>query len=154
MATGTVEPTNGPRGEALTLDRARQIFSDTFRTDSELSLIKTYYHPEVRFRDAIQQVEGREAFLDMTRRFLERSKDLQVEVHEAAQTGNVIFVEWTMKLRLGMGPLSTYDGTSRLILDAQGKVIEHRDYFDLWGDTLGALPGVGKLYRQVIKKLG
>ena len=53
-----------------------------------------------------------------------------------------------------MGPRSTYDGTSRLVLDAQGKVIEHRDYFDLWGDTLGGLPGVGKLYRQLVKKLG
>src|SRR4030095_8826893 len=106
----------------------------------------TYYHPEVRFRDAIQQVEGREAFLDMTRRFLERSKDLEVQVRDAAQTGNVMYIDWTMKLRLGMGPLSSYDGVSKLTLDSQGKVIEHRDFFDLWGDTLGALPGVGKLY--------
>jgi limonene-1,2-epoxide hydrolase len=154
MATGTVEKQNGPKGEALTLDRARQLFTDTFRDGSDLSLVKSYYHPDVRFRDAIQEVNGRDAFLDMTRRFLQRSKDLDVQVRDAAQAGNVIFMEWTMRLRMGVGPLSTFAGTSKLVLDGQGKVIEHRDYFDLWGDTLGALPGVGKVYRRLMKRFG
>ncbi len=122
--------------------------------DSSFSLIERYYHPDVRFRDAIQEVHGREAFIDMTRRFVRRAKDLDVEVHDTAQDGNVIFLQWTMRMRFGRGPKSAIEGTTKLTLDAQGKVVEHRDYFDLWGDALDALPVVGKLYRALIKRLG
>jgi limonene-1,2-epoxide hydrolase len=155
MATGTVDKQHGTRGEGLTIDRVKLLFSsETFRPDSDLSLIKAYYHPEVRFRDAIQELHGREAFLAMTRRFLDRAKELEVEAHEAAQTGNVIFLSWTMRLRMGKGPRTTLEGTSKLTLDQHGKVIDHRDYFDLWGDAIGSLPVVGRAYRALIQKMG
>jgi limonene-1,2-epoxide hydrolase len=155
MATTSVEKQDGGKGEALTLDRAKQLFSsETFAENSDHALIHTYYHPDVRFRDAIQDIKGRDAFVDMTRRFVKRAHDLEVQVHDGAQNGNVIFLDWTMKLRFGPSPLTEYEGTTKLTLDGQGKVIEHRDYFDLWGDSLSAIPGVGKAYRTLVKRLG
>lgn len=155
MATNIEKQPNGGKGEALTLDKAKQLFSpQSFREGSDLSLIKTYYHEDVRFRDPIQEVLGRDAFVEMTERFLKRAKDLEVELHSAAQGGSTIFLAWTMKLRFGAAPKLTLEGTTRLQLDSQGKVIEHRDYFDLWGDTLDAVPGVSKVYRAIMKKLG
>jgi limonene-1,2-epoxide hydrolase len=155
MATAVVEKQKGAKGEALTLDQAKQLFSETtFGADADLSLIETYYHPDVRFRDAIQEIKGRDAFMDMTRRFVKRAQGLEVRVHDGAQNGNVIFLDWTMKLRMGPTPLTEYEGSTKLTLDAQGKVIEHRDYFDLWGDALSAIPGVGKAYRALVKRLG
>jgi hypothetical protein len=151
----TVEKQNGSKGEALTLDRAKQLFSkESFREGSDLALIKAHYRDDVRFRDPIQEVVGREAFLELTERFLKRAKDLEVELHSAAQGQNTIFLAWTMKLRMGRGPRLTIDGTSRLTLDAQGKVSEHRDYFDLWGDSIDAVPGLSKVYRAIMKKFG
>jgi limonene-1,2-epoxide hydrolase len=155
MATPTVEKQNGPKGEGLTLEQAKQLFSaNTFDTSGNQSLIQAYYHPDVRFRDAIQELHGRDAFIEMTRRFVERAKELKVEVHDAAQNGDVIFLDWTMKLKFGPAPLTEYHGTTKLTLDAQGKVVEHRDFFDLWGDALSGIPGVGKAYRMLVKHLG
>jgi limonene-1,2-epoxide hydrolase len=155
MATTTVEKQGSAKSEPLNLEQAKQLFSEsTLGTGGDLSLIQTYYHPDVRFRDAIQEVQGRDAFMEMTRRFVKRARELKVQVHDGAQTGNVIFLDWTMTLRFGPGPLTSYDGTSKLTLDAQGKVVEHRDYFDLWGDSLAGLPAVGKVYRFLVKHLG
>jgi steroid delta-isomerase len=151
----TVEKQNGSKAEALTLERAKQLFSkESFREGSELPLIRTYYREDVRFRDPIQEVSGRDALLEVTERFLKRAKELEIDLHGAAQGGSTLFLAWTMKLRFGRGPRMTIEGTSRLTLDAQGKVAEHRDYYDPWGDTIDALPGISKLYRAIMKKLG
>ena len=105
MATATIETLGSSKSDALTLEQAKRLFSETtFGPDGDLSAIQAYYHPDVRFRDAIQEVMGRDAFMEMTRRFVKRAKDLKVEVHDAAQTGNVIFLDWTMTLRFGPGP--------------------------------------------------
>ena len=101
MATASIETQGSSKGEALNLEQAKKLFSEsTFASDGDLSLIQAYYHPDVRFRDAIQQVNGRDAFMEMTRRFVKRARDLKVEVHDAAQTGNVIFLDWTPTERL------------------------------------------------------
>ncbi len=33
-----------------------------------------------------------------------------------------------------------YDGTTRLIFDVEGKIEEHRDYFDFCSGTFGNIP--------------
>ena len=40
-----------------------------------------------------------------------------------------------------------YEGTTRLILDEEGKVKEHSDYFDLFSSTFGDLPIIGAFLR-------
>lgn len=155
MAAFTTEKQNGSKTEALTLEKAKQIFSvEVMKSDSDASLIRTYYHPDVRFRDAIQELRGRDAFIEMLRRMEKRCSELDMVVNDAAQNGDVIFLQWTMKMRMGRSPLMIVEGTSKLRLDAQGKVVEHRDYFDPWGDTFDAIPVVGKAYRKLMKKLG
>ena len=59
-----------------------------------------------------------------------------------------------MWLRFGRAPLSSIEGTTKLRLDEDGRVILHRDYFDLWGDTLDSVPVVGGLYRRFVGLLG
>lgn len=155
MATLSNESTNTERNAGLTLALARQIFTnDTMSGASGFAVINQYYHPNVRFRDAIQELRGRDAFIEMTERFMKRCSSLDVQLNDAAQNGNVIFLQWTMRMRFGKSPETTIEGSTKLTLDAEGKVIEHRDYFDLWGDTLDAIPGVGKLYRRAVKLMG
>ena len=53
------EPTSTESTSRLTLETARELF-DAMSSDGEpdFSLIERYYHPDVRFQDPIQQVEG------------------------------------------------------------------------------------------------
>lgn len=154
MSTLNQDATTEPKG-GLTLTLAKQIFSSDMMTKNpDFSIIRDYYHSNVRFRDAIQELHGRDAFITMMQHFMKRCSELHVHLNDAAQNGNVIFLQWTMKMRFSKSPLTVIEGATKLTLDADGKVVEHRDYFDLWGDTLDAVPGVGKLYRRAVKLLG
>lgn len=148
----TMTTTAPPRLDA---EIARGLF-DAMTADepADFSLIETYYHPDVRFQDPIQQVQGREAFVEMSEKLVRRCRELRARVNDAAQTGDVIFLQWTMEMRFGPSPLSIIEGATRLRLDEDGRVIEHRDYFDLWGDTLGSMPGIGPLYRRFVELMG
>lgn len=144
-----------PAPAGLDLETARQLFGE-MEPDAEpdFSLIETYYHPQVRFRDPIQALEGREAFIEMSRRLASRCRELRAQVNDAAQTGNVIMLQWTMEMKLGPTPLTRIEGCTKLTLDERGQVTEHRDYFDLWGDSLRSTPGLGRLYRWFVGLMG
>ena len=43
-------------------------------------------------------------------------------------------------------------GDARRIVLRDGKVLDQRDYYDLWGDILDNIPFVGKLYRLFMRK--
>jgi limonene-1,2-epoxide hydrolase len=144
--------------ERFTVETAKQMFSFRGKNPSgegvDVSIIRNHYHPDVRFQDAIQVVQGKDALIEMMLRFPKRVAELSCTVHEAAQNNDVIFVEWTMDMRARKRlPVMTNHGTSKLRLDENGLVIEHRDYFDLWGDMLDAFPRVSKVYRSIVKHM-
>ncbi len=57
-----------------------------------------------------------------------------------------------MKLSFGKYPKSTLFGFSRVTLNEEGKIIEQRDYYDLWGDIFDNIPQFRKGYRKIMKK--
>jgi limonene-1,2-epoxide hydrolase len=141
--------------ERFTVDTAREMFSFRGKSTSgegvDTSIVRKHYHPDVRFRDAIQTVHGRDAVIEMLLRFPQRCKELRCTVHRAVQEGNVIFVEWTTEMVINDRiPTLADDGCTRLLLDEEGRVIDHRDYFDLWGDMIDAFPRVSKVYRKLV----
>jgi hypothetical protein len=141
----------------LTLEKAKQIFSFRGKNDAgegvDMELVRTHYHPNVHFQDAIQVIEGRDAVVEMMVRFPGRCDDLYCTVHNAMQQGNIIFLEWSMTMRVDPLPEMTNHGVTRLTLDDDGMVIRHRDFFDLWGDMIDAFPRVAKLYRSAVRHL-
>ena len=144
--------------ERFDVETAKQMFSFRGKTKTgegvDVSIIRDHYHPDVRFQDAIQVVHGKDAVIEMLLRFPQRVAELSCTVHAAAQNGNVIFVEWSMDMRARKSlPVMTNHGTSKLRLDDDGLVIEHRDYFDLWGDMLDAFPRVSRVYRGIVKHM-
>lgn len=67
---------------------------------------------------------------------------------------NLFFVEWTMRtMRFRNAPLTPIHGTSRLNVDQNGLITLHRDDYDLWGDSLEAIPFMGKTYRWFMKRV-
>ena len=113
-------PSTAEGHERFTVDTAREMFS--FRGKSptgegvDVSIVRKHYHPDVRFRDAIQKVQGRDAVIEMLLRFPQRCKELRCIVHRAVQEGNVIFVEWTTEMVITAGsPPSPTTACSRLV---------------------------------------
>jgi hypothetical protein len=62
-------------------------------------------------------------------------------------------MEWEMLINFKNTKTSSVYGTSRIILNEEGKIVDQRDYYDLWGDILDNIPGLNKLYRSFMRKV-
>ena len=150
----SANPNAGPE-PGLTAEKAKEMFEGVFGGDDiDFSLVRQYYDINVSFQDSIQSLEGRNEFIVMAKRFVERCKKLDVEVHHAVQGESEIFLNWTMIFQFFPLPESTFEGVTKLTLNESGKVIRHRDFFDMWGDTLGSIPLVGQWYRRFMRLMG
>jgi limonene-1,2-epoxide hydrolase len=141
----------------LTKDLVKELWSKTYNTvgKPDWSHILPYYDNNIYFRDSIQEIRGIEKFTAMTERLTKRSKDLKMNIVNAVMEENKIFIEWEMTLSFKKYPSSILYGSSRLTLSEEGKIIEQRDYYDLWGDIFDNIPRFGKAYRKfMIRKFG
>jgi hypothetical protein len=89
----------------------------------------------------------------MTQRLVERSNNLRMKIVNILFEGKTIFFEWEMGLSFKKTPDSKVYGASRLTLNDKGKIIEQRDYYDLWGDIIDNIPFLAKGYRKFMSKM-
>lgn len=138
----------------LTLEIVNDLWEKTYNTDGkpDWSHILPYYSNEIYFRDSIQEIRGMDDFKAMTERLTARSKDLKMKIVNSVQNNNDIFIEWEMTISYKKYPSSIMYGASRLTINSEGKIIEQRDYYDLWGDIFDNIPRFGKMYRKFMKK--
>jgi ketosteroid isomerase-like protein len=122
----------------------RNIYSTSGKID--WSGMLPYYADDIRFKDAVQEIRGKERFTAMTRRLARRSKKLRFLIHQSCMQGDLAFVEWEMVISYKGFPESSVYGSSRLKL-RDGKVADQRDYYDLWGDIFDNIPFVDRAYR-------
>jgi limonene-1,2-epoxide hydrolase len=140
-----------------TIDTVKELWSKTYNTAGkpDWSHILPYYDDNIYFRDSIQGIHGIAEFTAMTERLTQRSKDLKMNIVNASMNENIVFIEWEMTLSFKKYPSSVLYGSSRLTLSKEGKILEQRDYYDLWGDIFDNIPRFGKAYRKfMIKKFG
>jgi len=141
-------------GTGLNAESIKELWSKTYNTQGkpDWSHILPYYDENIYFRDSIQELRGIEEFVAMTRRLTDRSKDLSMNIVRTIQQDRDIFIEWEMTIKFKKNPSSVLYGTSRVTLNEEGKIIEQRDYYDLWGDIFDNIPRFGKAYRRFMKK--
>ena len=148
------ETTNLKENNKITLEQLKELWSQTYNTEGkpDWSHILPYYDENIYFRDSVQELHGIKDFTEMTERLSKRSKDLKMEILNAAQNGNKYFLEWRMSISFKKYPNSYLYGSSRVTLNDKGKIIEQRDYYDLWGDIFDNIPRFGKAYRRFMKR--
>ncbi len=135
------------------LDQIVALWSKTYNETGkpDWSHIWPYYDDNILFKDSIQEIRGITAFREMTQRLAERSNELYMKIIRTAMEGNIIFVEWEMTINYKKTRNSILYGASRITLSEGGKIIEQRDYYDLWGDIFDNIPRFKKLYRKFMK---
>jgi len=138
----------------LNAESIKELWSKTYNTEEkpDWSHILPYYDDSIYFRDSIQELRGMEDFKAMTVRLTDRSKDLTMKIIRTAQQGKDIFIEWEMTITFRKNPNSVMYGSSRVSLNDEGKIIEQRDYYDLWGDIFDNIPRFGKAYRRFMRR--
>ena len=149
-----IEQEKESNNAGLNAESIKELWSKTYNTEGkpDWSHILPFYHEDIYFRDSIQELHGIEEFKAMTKRLTDRSNDLTMKIVRTAQQNKDIFIEWEMTLKFKRNPSSVLYGSSRVTLNDEGKIIEQRDYYDLWGDIFDNIPRFGKAYRRFIKK--
>ena len=86
-------------------------------------------------------------------RLTERCEQLNMDILSVIGDGHVIFFQWKMQMIFRRFPSSPVYGASKLTLSDDGRIIEQRDYFDLWGDIFENVPVMKKLYPRFMRRL-
>jgi len=135
-------------------EHLKELWTNIYNTEGkpDWSHILPYYDDAIYFCDSVQKIHGIEDFKEMTERLIARSDNLKMDVKNTAQNGNVLFMEWEMSLSFKKYPNSSIFGASRVTLNEEGKIIEQRDYYDLWGDIFDNIPRFNKAYRKFMRK--
>ncbi|MDX1697770.1 MAG: DUF2358 domain-containing protein [Thiohalobacterales bacterium] len=122
--------------------------------EASIRALEGVYHPQVKFRDALQSLEGRDAFIDMNLRMIEKM-DVSMEVLNTAGSPGCIFQSWNMHMttRGRLQRTLSLNGATELVLDDEGVVVSHTDHWDLWGPVWDGTPLRGA-YRWLTGKMG
>ncbi|KYF72910.1 hypothetical protein BE11_33520 [Sorangium cellulosum] len=136
-----------------TAESIRSIFAAFEGSEAEvLALLAELYHPDIEFLDPIQEVRGRDAFIEANRRLIRRAQKLRFVVHDVVESGDRIVATWRFSLLTRMGFEFQAEAMSCMTL-RDGLIIHHRDYWDPAGAVLVKIPGIRTLYRKLLDAL-
>ncbi|XXY52127.1 nuclear transport factor 2 family protein [Sorangium sp. So ce269] len=137
----------------VTAESIRNIFAAFERSEAEvLALLAELYHPDIEFLDPIQEVRGRDAFIEANRRLIRRAHKLRFVVHDVIESGDRIVATWRFSFLTRMGLELQAEAMSYMTL-REGLVVCHRDYWDPAGAVLVKIPGIRTLYRELLDAL-
>lgn len=138
----------------LTTELVLDLWSKTYNHAGkpDWSHIFPYYHENIVFQDSIQRIEGIGEFKALCQRLTDRCEQLNMEISHIAQNGSSIFFDWKMQMIFRKWPSHPIFGSSKLILDADGRIVRQRDYYDLWGDIFNGVPYFKGIYRKFMHK--
>ena len=150
----TFEETNGTALEPLTVERILSLWSKTYNSHGkpDWSHIFPYYHEDIVFQDSIQRIEGIEEFTQMCNRLTKRCEQLNMEIQSIVMESNVVFFQWKMEMSFKKFPMTPMYGCSKLTIADDNRIINQRDYFDMWGDIFNGIPWFHRRYRKFLHK--
>ena len=113
---------------------------------------------DIHFRDPYNEVRGREQYPQVYAKILSDLKSFNYVFHETALNGNALYLYWTFS---GVPqhfskvlPKIETQGMSRIVLNEEGLVQEHEDFWDTGKAVYGQLPVVKQFVRLAQKNLG
>ena len=130
------------------------LWSTTYNTQGkpDWSHIFKYYHDDVVFHDTIQRIEGIAEFTALCDRLTGRCKELRMDIESIFKKDNEIIFDWKMTMMFNKFPSTPIFGCTKLTLHEDGRIINQRDYYDLWGDIFNGIPWFKKPYRKFMHK--
>ena len=128
-----------------------------FETLSPASLprISAIYADGARFKDPFSEVQGLSAIARVYTHMFESLQAPHFVVTGRVLQGSECFLTWNFVFRFqNIQPAKEQmvRGCSHLVLDAQGRIAVHRDYWDVAEELYEKIPGLGALMRWLKKR--
>ena len=150
-APGSVRPdqTGSPNVEA-TLDALLGLFDD-FRSAAITAKAARIYHEDAYFNDGFVEVRGAQAIAEYLGRTAEATKTLQISLEDRIVVGDEVYLRWIMRFTTAGRRTVTVvaPGITHLRLDAESRIMYHRDYWDAGTAVAEFVPVAGGILRAV-----
>ncbi len=129
-------------------------FFETFHEGTALEAFRTIYHDKVTFKDPFNEVVGIEAVHEIFAHMYENLENPRFVINEYVEKENVAYVKWEFIFAFqGAKSEERFEGVSRLLMNAEDKVISHTDYWDAAEHIYEKMPLVGTLLRFIKRKI-
>ncbi len=128
---------------------------ESFSGDVEGALrqLEALCHPQMRFQDPLQVLEGRDAFFEMLQKLRTRSRELSFETFGGTGDAANLYFSWRMSFRLSWTSPIQIEGATHAVVEG-GSIVAYRDYWDLISSFIDTIPGAGLIYRRFASFLG
>ncbi|MBH2008873.1 MAG: nuclear transport factor 2 family protein [Xanthomonadaceae bacterium] len=124
-------------------------------TPGDVAAIYRFYAPQARFKDPFNEVQGVAPIQQIFSHMFVALHEPRFVVTGRVVQGAQCFLTWDFVFRFRnfqQGRTQTVRGVSHLVLDAQGLITLHRDYWDAAEELYEKLPVVGWLMRWLKKR--
>ena len=128
-------------------------YFETLSAES-VALLPRLYAPQARFKDPFNEVQGVAAIERIFRHMFEQVGAPRFVVHDVVADADQAFMRWDFRFiarRLGPGEQSIR-GATHFRFGADGRVTEHRDYWDAAEELYAKLPLLGGLMRWLRRR--
>jgi ketosteroid isomerase-like protein len=120
----------------------------------DLASLDALYTPDARFKDPFNDVRGVAAIARIFGHMFETLEEPRFVIGDVLVEGGQCFLTWDFHFRarrLGPAP-QTIHGGSHLRLAADGRIAEHRDYWDAAEELYEKLPLIGAAMRWLRRR--
>ncbi len=133
-------------------DYAVDRIADTFQTltPAGVETLGAIYAPDARFKDPFNDVQGLAAIQRIFHHMYESLENPRFVVTGRIVQGAQCFLTWEFHFafkRFQQGTAQRIVGGSHLMLDGEGRITQHRDYWDAAEELYEKLPVIGGLMR-------
>ena len=122
---------------------------------ADVATLGQVYAPDARFKDPFNEVQGVPAIQAIFAHMFGALDQPRFVVTRRVVQGNQCFLTWDFLFafqRFDKGVTQTVRGASHLVLDDEGLVTLHRDYWDAAEELYEKLPVVGALMRWLRRR--
>ena len=136
------------------LDRFKNMFNQLDK--NHLELLEQIYTPDVKFRDPVHTLNGLPALRDYYSRLYEGVLSCQFTFEAEVIESQQGMLAWVMRFqhrRFRAGETLELSGISQLQFLDDGRVHNHRDYFDMGEFIYERVPVLGSVIRTIKKRL-
>ncbi len=123
----------------------------------DLPRLGDYYREDAAFKDPLNEVRGIEAIRTVYRHMFDAMDAPRFVVTHRLANGADCVLLWEFRFVLRAYPKKgtlTMHGVSHLLLDADGRIAVHRDYWDAAEEVYEKIPVLGALMRWLKRRAG
>ena len=125
-------------------------------TPQSLDRFPEFYAADAWFKDPFNEVRGVAAIARIFKHMFEQVDEPRFSIGERLVDGDGASLVWVFSFRSrgwGRGATQVVRGATHLKFDADGRVVWHRDYWDVAEELYAKLPLIGGPMRWLQKKL-